>query len=98
MIKLVHRLLSTLWGMLAGAIFKRLWKLAARKDEAPKASDADRERREILIAGAAHGATFGLVKPLIDRGTAVDTQKLTGTWPGDRKLPAASRTGRPRHS
>jgi hypothetical protein len=36
MIKLVHRLLSTLWGMLAGAIFKRLWKLAARKDEAPR--------------------------------------------------------------
>jgi hypothetical protein len=43
MIKLMRRLLSALWGMLAGAIFKRLWKLAARKDEALKATDADRE-------------------------------------------------------
>jgi hypothetical protein len=65
MIELVRRLLSALWGMLAGAIFKRLWKLAARKDEAPKATDADREWREIPIAATAHGATFGLVFLLI---------------------------------
>jgi hypothetical protein len=33
---------SVLSGMLAGAIFKRVWRLAAGQDEAPEATDADR--------------------------------------------------------
>jgi hypothetical protein len=39
-IKLFYRpvsiLVSVLGGMLAGAIFKQVWKLAAREDDAPK--------------------------------------------------------------
>ena len=46
MIKLVHKpvslLVSVLGGVLAGAIFKQIWKLAAREDAAPKATDARR--------------------------------------------------------
>jgi hypothetical protein len=74
---------SVLGGVLAGAVFKRLWKLAAGQDEAPKATDADRGWREILIAATVQGAIFGLVKAVVDRGAAEGTRKLTGTWPGD---------------
>jgi hypothetical protein len=56
MIKLIYRpvslLVSVLGGMLAGAIFKQIWKLAAREDDAPKATDAQRGWREILPAAA----------------------------------------------
>ncbi len=76
---------SVLGGALAAAVFKRLWKLSAGQDEAPKATDADRGWREILIAAAAQGATFGLVKAVVVRGAAVGTRKLTGTWPGTEK-------------
>jgi len=52
MIKLLYRrvgmLVSVLDGVLARAIFKRVWKVAAREDDAPKATDAQRGWREIL--------------------------------------------------
>jgi Protein of unknown function (DUF4235) len=80
-IKLFYRpvsiLVSVLGGMLAGAIFKQVWKLAAREDDAPKATDARRGWREIL-----QGAIYALVKAVIGRGTAEGTRKLTGVWPG----------------
>ena len=99
MIRLLYKPLglavSVLGGVLAGAVFKRLWKLTARQDEAPQATDADRGWREILIAAAAQGATFGLVKAVLDRSAAQGTRKLTGTWPGDGKDAAAGKEGSP---
>lgn len=87
MIKLLYRpvnlLVSVLGGILAGVIFKRVWKLAAREDDAPKATDARRGWREVLLAAALQGAIYALVKAAIDRGAAVSTHKLTGVWPGD---------------
>ncbi len=97
MIKLLYKPLglavSVLGGVLAGAIFKRLWKVTARQDQPPKATDAGRGWREILIAAAAQGATFGLVKAIVDRGAAEGTRKLTGTWPGGGKDAAAGQKG-----
>ena len=58
---------SVLGGLAAGAIFKRLWRLAANEDEAPKATDQRRGWAEITAAAAAHGAVYGGVKALIDR-------------------------------
>lgn len=81
--KPVSILVSVLGGMLAGAIFKRVWKLAAREDEAPKATDARRGWREVLLAAALQGAIFAVVKAAVDRGAATGTWKLTGFWPGD---------------
>ena len=43
-------LVSVLGGVLAGAIFKQLWKVAFSEDDAPRATDADRSWREILLA------------------------------------------------
>ena len=86
MIKVLYKplsiVVSVLGGILAGAIFKRVWKIAAGEDEAPKATDARRGWREILTAAALHGAIFALVKAAVDRGAAEGMQKLTGVWPG----------------
>lgn len=86
MIKLMYKpvsmLVSILGGVLAGVIFKRVWKLAAHEDDAPKATDERRGWREILLAAALQGAIYALVKAAIDRGAAQGTRKLTGVWPG----------------
>lgn len=87
MTKLLYRLMtmviSVLSGMLAAAIFKRVWKVAAGEEEAPTATDARRGWREVLTAAALQGAIFALVKATVDRATAEGTRKLTGVWPGD---------------
>ena len=85
--KTVSIVVSVLGGMLAGAIFKQVWKLAADEDEAPKATDVRRGWREVLLAATIQGAIFGLVKAALDRGTAEGTRKLTGVWPGDDSQP-----------
>ncbi|HEX4093055.1 MAG TPA: DUF4235 domain-containing protein [Trebonia sp.] len=94
MVKLLYKpialLVSVLGGMLAGAIFKQVWKAAANEDEAPKATEADRGWREILIAAGLQGAIFALVKAALDRGAAVGTRKLTGVWPGEQSQAAAN--------
>jgi hypothetical protein len=87
MIKLVYKplslLVSVLGGVLAGVIFKRIWKLAAREDDAPKATDAQRGWHEILPAAAMQGAVYAVVKAALDRSAAEGTRKLTGVWPGE---------------
>jgi pectin methylesterase-like acyl-CoA thioesterase len=52
-------------------------------ESAPQATDADRSWREVLLAAALQGATFGLVKAAVDRGAAEGTRQVTGVWPGD---------------
>jgi hypothetical protein len=91
--KTVSIVVSVLGGMLAGAIFKQVWKLAADEDEAPKATDVRRGWREVLLAATIQGAIFGLVKAALDRGTAEGTRKLTGVWPGDDSQPAKNEGG-----
>jgi hypothetical protein len=87
MIKLLFKplslLVSVLSGILAGAIFKKIWQLAAGEDEAPEATDAQRGWREVLIAATIQGAIFGLIKAAVDRGAAAGTRKYFGVWPGD---------------
>jgi predicted metal-dependent enzyme (double-stranded beta helix superfamily) len=82
---------SVLGGMLAGALFRAIWKFAAHEEDAPKATDARRGWGEILSAAALQGAVYGVVKAAIDRATAEGTHRLTGFWPGengDRKKTA----------
>jgi hypothetical protein len=89
MVKLLYKpvglLISVLGGMLAGAIFKKVWKLAAGEDETPKTTDAHRGWPEVLAAAALQGALFAVVKAAVDRTAATGTHKLTGTWPGDEE-------------
>ena len=76
MIKLLYKpvgmLVSVLGGVLAGWIFKRVWKIAAREDDAPQATDAQRGWREVLLAAALQGAIFAAVKAAVDRGAAAE--------------------------
>lgn len=81
--KPVSLLVSVLGGMLAGAIFKRVWKMATHQEEAPKATDAGHGWGEVLAAAALQGAVYALVKAALDRGAAEGTRKLTGMWPGE---------------
>ena len=87
MAKLMYRLLSMLvsmgGGVLASAIFRKIWKLAADQDEAPKATDAGRGWPEVLAAAALQGAIFAVVTASVERLTAAGTRSLTGTWPGE---------------
>lgn len=87
MIKLIYQplslLASVLGRVLAGAIFKQVWKLAAHKDEAPKATNARRGWLEILPAAALQGAVYGVVKAAVGRAAAEGTHKVTGAWPGE---------------
>ena len=53
---------SVLGGLVAGAIFKRVWKSVASEEDAPNATDADKGWGEILAAATVQGAVFGGVK------------------------------------
>jgi hypothetical protein len=61
---------SMLAGMVAGVIFKQVWKLAAGQDDAPDATDPDYGWTEVLAAAALEGAIFGTVKAAVQRATA----------------------------
>ena len=87
MAKLFYRpfglLFSVLGGILAGAVFKQLWKVYAGEKDPPKAKESEYGWQEVLPAALLQGAIFGLVKAAMDRGGARAFERLTGTWPGD---------------
>jgi len=70
-------------GLVAGAIFKQVWKRAASQDDAPDPMQSEYGWREVLVAAAIQGAIYGLVKAAIDRGGAQAFARWTGSWPGD---------------
>ena len=72
-----------LGGALAGLIFKRVWRIIGRGDDAPKPTDARQGWGEILLAAGLQGTIFALVKAAIDRGAAEGIRKLLGIWPSD---------------
>lgn len=76
-------IVSVIGGLLAGALFKRVWRGLADEQEAPNAKDRDRSWSEVLTAAVIQGAVFGGVKALIDRAGATGFARLTGTWPGE---------------
>lgn len=79
--KPVGMLLGIGAGIVAGAIFKQVWKVAAGDDDAPDATDEERGWGEILAAAALQGAIFAVVKAAVDRGGAASVRRLTGRWP-----------------
>jgi hypothetical protein len=76
-------LFSVLGGIVAGAVFRQIWRRLSDEPDPPNATDSRYSWREVAAAAAAEGAIFGLVKSMIDRSGARAYQKLTGTWPGD---------------
>ena len=88
MYKALGLLVSLLASLLAGVIFKRLWKIAPGSDEAPEATDERRGWGEILLAAALQGAIFALIKAAFDRATAEGVRQVTGDWPGEEGEPS----------
>jgi hypothetical protein len=76
---------GVLGGLVAGAVFKRLWRAVAHEEEAPKATDARKGWGEVIAAATVEGAVFGSVKALVDRAGARGFERLTGAWPGETK-------------
>ena len=68
-------------GLVAGALFKRIWQLVSDRDEPPKATERDYGWGEVLAAAALQGAVFGLVRAAIDRAGAAGYRRMTGSWP-----------------
>lgn len=76
---------SVVGGLVAGQVFKQVWKHATptRTSDAPKALESEYSWGQVLAAAAAQGAVFATVKAAIQRGGARAFQRATGDWPGD---------------
>jgi hypothetical protein len=76
---------SMLGGLLAGTIFKQVWRRARpdEQSEPPKALTTDYPFKEIVLAAAVEGAIYSVVKTVIDRQGARLFEKWTGEWPGE---------------
>lgn len=79
--KPVGILLGVAAGVLAGAVFRQVWRLTSGGGEAPSATDEERGWGEILGAAALQGAIFSVVRAAVDRGGATGVRRLTGRWP-----------------
>ncbi|MER5995742.1 DUF4235 domain-containing protein [Streptomyces viridosporus] len=69
-------------GMAAGTVFKQAWKMLGRDEDAPDATDEERDRGEVLLAATPQGVVFAAVTAAVDRVGATVACRLTGTWPG----------------
>jgi Protein of unknown function (DUF4235) len=80
----VGLLSSVLGGVVAGAIFKQVWRRAAPGEnrDPPSALETSYPFRQILLAAAVQGAIFSVVKTVIDRQGARLFEKWSGEWPG----------------
>jgi hypothetical protein len=76
---------SVIGGVVAGQLFKQVWKRASptNSPDAPKALESEYSWPQVLLAAAAQGAVFATVKAAIQRGGARGFERWTGEWPGD---------------
>jgi Protein of unknown function (DUF4235) len=92
--KLMYKALGIVVGllasMLAGVIFKKVWKFTPGSDEAPEATDERRGWGEILLAAALQGVIFALIRAVFERATAEGVRQVTGDWPGEEGEPSGN--------
>jgi len=73
---------SVAGGMLAGALFKQVWKrVGDRNEPPPDPKDLDRPVGAVLSAAALQGLLFGLVRAALDRAGARGYQAVTDESP-----------------
>lgn len=75
---------SLIGGLIAGAVFKQVWRLATpgEQSDPPKPLETEYPFKQILLAAAIQGAIFSIVKTIIDRQGARWFERATGEWPG----------------
>ncbi len=76
--RLLSLLVSVLGGILAGAVFKKVWAAVSGEEEAPEATSPEYSTREVLVAAVVQGAIFAGVKAAVDRAGAKGFKKITG--------------------
>ncbi|MEU1367761.1 DUF4235 domain-containing protein [Streptomyces sp. NPDC005803] len=76
--KPVGLLLGSLSGVVAGGLFRAVWKRVGRHGDAPDAPGRQRRWKEVLIAAALQAVLFAAVKAAADRAGARVVRKLTG--------------------
>ena len=85
--KLAYRPIGLVSGLVAGSlsgiVFKQIWKVVAKEEEAPSALQSEYRMREVVLAAAIQGAIFAATKAAVDRAGATGFKQLTGAWPGD---------------
>jgi hypothetical protein len=85
--KLAYRPIGLLGGVLAGTVsgivFKQVWKVIAKEEDAPGALQSEYKMPEVVLAAAIQGAIFAATKAAIERAGARGFSKITGSWPGD---------------
>ena len=73
--------LSVIGGLIASALFQKIWSLISDEDEAPKARHEHRSWAQVFPSAMLQGAFFAIIKAVIDRSGAAAWKKLTGEWP-----------------
>ena len=73
---------SLIVGLIAGTIFKQVWKDAGDKPDPPKPLETEYPFKEILLAAGHQCAIFSVVKTVIDRQGARLFERWTCEWPG----------------
>ena len=76
--RLLSLLVSVLGGIVAGAVFKKVWAMVSDEEEAPEATSPEYSTKEVLVAAVVHGAVFAGVKAAVDRAGAKGFKKITG--------------------
>lgn len=85
--KVAYRPLGLGAGLAAGAVasflFKQVWRIVAKRDDAPDALQSEYPMGQVIVAAAIQGAIFATLKAVIDRSGARLFERLTGSWPGN---------------
>jgi hypothetical protein len=85
-VKLVFAPIGIIAGLAAGFAaqkgFERLWALIDDED-APEVERRQISYPKLAAALALEGATFKLVKGMVDRGARLGFASMTGSWPGE---------------
>jgi hypothetical protein len=83
----LYRLSSVVVGVLGGviarAVFLRLWTRLTSSDDKPEPTDEDAGWSSVLVAAALEGALFAVVRAFLRRAEATGVARLTGEWPED---------------
>ena len=75
---------SMLSGIIAGQLFRLVWKKATPGDkDAPGPLETEYPLKEIFVAAAIQGAIYAVVRTAVDRQGARLYQRWTGKWPGN---------------
>ncbi len=73
-----------LGGLAAGLVYKRIWRATTHEPAPPEPTEKHTSWRRAATASALHGAVYGGVKALVQRGGATAFARLTGAWPGPK--------------